>query len=1184
MRPPGARLRFCAFYAVIYCLLPALSFAAGQPARDDRAELNRLSLITTDNYRPNRHEQNREFAEFTSSFGLAFFGGIYTSTALDLKGDIYAKLSSPEMLRYFPKESERRKLAAGVDAQVRKRYLSDGVTNEKANAAIRYAVTDLGSKLIERVMEKEGVKDAGRRAKWGNRLLLPFHACMKETRTYKEGMRCLEAFKKDALLNAGLALGYELVRQEMGASYLKDQPANYRACLKPTAPGAETRVKACVAKSVQTAAFAYGQAKLLETAGKQLPRARAAAVWSRSAPAFKKCLDRASDKNGFAGCGDALASSAGAEIAKEAILLNKQVSGTISGAKEQAAVAEAGRQTFLACATKARETNQRDASGTLNLEACAHPVRMEAGRAVALEVIRQNIQKTSGAPVTVQGTMEKEIAQALRDCWKVDATETKNSDCLRTSVQKLVRTLAGYRLGQELPAELLKKEPGLKEDLLKTADACLVEKLKGNLLAAEDVAERVNACAAPLLRAAALKVAAFRLGETLRGKSKDAKLGARLQKELVDEHFANCLGASPDQAKIASCAGALRRDAGRAVGAALFTENYDEFIESGGGLSTYQVSPAQRTAFLASVNSSLDRCLNAKAKGPEADAEAGLSACFKENIETLALHLGGLEFRRQLRENVSRAQVNEAAMAKDFERDLGACLKEKSDPAASIETFVKHIDACKLRLTKRYTLELGRRELAAAAEENIPATPETKGRRDALVAGLTQGFSTCLDRAEGGSTAAREACTAELKREATRTLVVEATRGQSRKLLNTGELPPLRQRELEKDFAACVKKTNDAEACAKEHVREAAKAIAHIKLHHTMADMLGADYPKLLKELAALEKGYQSCLDAIPGAVVDPPFIKATEACGADLEGKGVGFSQDYLKKLLLTGHQSPRETELSLEAALIVPCLDAIAVKKPFDEDFLKRYDPEGTFEIMAKMVGDYINYDADKAGEDYESVMAQVVTDLQAAGPVEARRKLLQALIERGMVDQLLKSMIRAEVKKKLAELPEADRPPLEVTEILLSKELLDKVLGGKTMEKFRPFMAEKILTPLLLEGKSMKASPQADAIRTLKNQVAESLLEHPDFGGLLLQSTVQKKIDGKAAWGVTKWLAMKFKGYRTLYWSEARDSEKGKVAEAYIRDKVIRPQFMGESTSPEEEAARLAEANRLVEEALK
>ncbi|RZA09305.1 MAG: hypothetical protein EOP11_02155 [Proteobacteria bacterium] len=1157
--------------------------AAPAAAREDRSELNKISLISTDGYNP-RQESGREFSEFTSSFGLTFFGGIYASTALDLKGDIYQKLSAPELQRYFPKESERRAIAAKVDSQVHKRYLSGAITNEMANAAIRYAVTDIGTTLINRVLEKEGVSDAGRRAKWANRLLLPFHTCMRETKVYKEGMRCLEAFKKDALLNVGLSLSHELVRQEMGASYSAAVAPAYITCVRAKSPGADARVKSCVAKGVQSAAYLYGQAKLLETAKKQLGEAKAAAVVKRTAPGFKKCLDRAGDKKGFAACGDDLAARAGAEIAKEAILANPQVSQTIRGGQAQKEVAEAGGRAFQACAAGLVKNGARGPEGSLNLEACVHPVKMEAGRAVALEVIRQNIQKTSGAPVALQSSMDKEIAGALKACWNVSASEAKNSDCLRSSVQKLVRTLASYRLGQELPAGLVAKDPGLKEKLLQGAEKCLAESLSGNLLQASDVAARVNGCAATLVKEAALKVAAYSLKETISGKSKDAGLAAKLQRELVDGRFAACLGPAPESTKVNECAGELRRAGGSAVGQALFSENYEEFIKAGGGPAAYVTTAAAKTAFLTKVNEGLDQCLSSKAKGEAKAAEAGLNACFKASVGELALHLGNLEFRRQLKENVSRARVNADAMAADFSEALGACLAEKSDAGIALEAFIKHLDVCKLRLTKRFALEIGKRELAAAADENMPETPATKVSRKKILDGLIKNFGTCLDSVKPGAALTQEACTASLKREATESLVIAATRGQSRKQLNTGDLPPLSQQALEAEFTACVDKTKDAEGCAVKHVRGTAKAVAHLKLHHTMADMLGADYPKLIEEFNAMETDFNACLVAIPGAKVDDAFVKSTNACADSLEATGVGFSQRYLKNLLLKTRQSEKAANLSLQAALIVPCLDAIAVQKPFDENFLQKYDPEGTFEIMAKMVGDYINYDADKAGDDYETVMAQVLEDLKSAGPVEARRNLLSTLVKRGMVDQLLKSMIRAEIRKSLSELPAKERLPDEVIDQLLSRELLDKALSGPKMAEFRAHMAEKILQPVLLEGKSMKAPAQAEAIRKMKNDVADALLSSVDFGDLLIKSVVQKQIDNQAGWAITKWFAARFTGLRTLYWSEVRGTPKALAAEAFVREKLLKPRFTGERLSEEENEARATEASALVKEALK
>ena len=1158
--------------SILFCIFASLSVA---PAKANPAELNRISLIRTDAYDP-RREQGREFSAFTSSIGLSLFGGLYASTALDIKKEVYDKLSTRDMRAYFPKEAERRQLAARIDGQVRSRFLSRGLSNEIVNAAIRYAVSDMAGTLVRRVMQNEGIKDSKRRELWANRLLIPFHACMKEARIYKEGMRCMEAFQADAVQNVGLAVSHEMVRQEMGAAYAKSSPDVYRRCIKPGQKGGDQRVKACVAMSVGQAAVGYGQAKLKAVAEAQIP-GRGDTIVARTAPAFKACLSKATTKTNFNACADSLTTSGGAEIAFEAILANAQVKENFPTEKARKPVAEAGRKEFVSCANAAKKAGRRDASGALDLEPCAHAVRMEAARRVALEVLRVNIEQTAGAPAAEVARMQKEVAASLGACWKSTAPEDKNSDCLKDSVRKLVSTLASYKLDQELPARLLVKAPNIKADLLRTADGCLQEKLKGNLLEGGDVAGNVKSCAGPLLREAALKIASFQMGEVIQGKSQDPELPRRLEKKFVQEKFGGCLGPSPSDEALARCSLDLRRDAGREVAVALFGEQMDKFLESGGGLKAYGQTEDDKKRFLEAL-------FKNHVKGTNAQAEAGLDACFKTSIERLATHLAGLEFARQVKQHMPDAK-NLPKFTGDFLAEFGACLAEKGPARFPVADYVTNIDACRLRLTKKYTLEMGRRQLAAAFDENLPDEVEgTPEKKRAFVESLTGQFEKCLNKVKAEDYEGRDACAANLRREATRTLVIAATRAQGKKLLNTGELPPAAISALENQYEACIAKSHDADACAKTQVQESAKAVAHLKLHHTMADMLGDDYRRFQPTLEKLEADYRACVDVLPVVKLSEAYVKGMEGCAKDLEDRGVDFSQRYLRDKMVNRRMSDQEKALALSAAEVVPCLNVLAVPKPFDENFMERFDPEGTFDILAKLAGDYINYDAEQAGDDYEAVLRQLVEDLRAAGPKEARKKLLDALIQRGMVDQLLKSMIRAEIKRALAELPPSDRLPDSVVEALLNKDLLNKVMGPELMARFRPFMAERILGPVLIEGKSMKAPAQAAAIGTLKSQIADALLASKDFGDLLVSSAVQKQIDNKAQWAVTKWLATKFMGYRSLYWKDVRDSEKGRRAEEFVRSQVVRPQFSGESISAEEKARRLAEANRLVEEALK
>ncbi|MET5020350.1 hypothetical protein AAHH78_35570, partial [Burkholderia pseudomallei] len=56
----------------------------------------------------------------------------------------------------------------------------------------------------------------------------------------------------------------------------------------------------------------------------------------------------------------------------------------------------------------------------------------------------------------------------------------------------------------------------------------------------------------------------------------------------------------------------------------------------------------------------------------------------------------------------------------NFLSEFRACLAEKRPAKFPVADYVTNIDACRLRLTKKYTLEMGRRQLAAAFDENLP--------------------------------------------------------------------------------------------------------------------------------------------------------------------------------------------------------------------------------------------------------------------------------------------------------------------------------------------------------------------------------------------------------------------------------------------------------------------------------
>lgn len=975
--------------------------------------------------------------------------------------------------------------------------------------------------------------------------------------------------------NIGLGIGYEMVLQEMWPDFTKGVAEGYSKCLFFQGTNLDSRVKPCIVYTMRKAVERFGLAKVAQAAEQQAP-STATALINRVKPAFVECVSKAEDRKAFNECADLLTISAGAEISSEAVNTNAQVLLHFPQASERKVVAQTARNVFTSCMEEEKKTPR---SGNLSTDSCVLRVKLETARAVAHALFASNLKK-QGLPTPTTKKIQSQVSRALDSCWNSTGTLERNNECMRGAVETLVTLVAETKLTSEIPASLTKREPKLRQQLVDSVRACIKNNLPKNLMESTASAKKVEDCAASLLKSAAIKVAAHEIEEVLRGKTTDLKSAGLVVKNLVHKNFSACLGPLPDEKRLAKCSASLKRLAGVEVARLLFKEEIEKFVRENGGLRSFGISQEDQNSYLAELLEKHTKCLVGKVQEDKPEqADAAVDICFKNSIQSLATYLARLVFQKKLKENLPDSKSG-AIISEKFVRDFNSCLKEKEEPAHTVNAYVANISNCSARLRNPYTLEIGKIQLDAALEQNLKGE-DLQEERQRIKSEVLNALSSCIEKLTADDENGRDKCVNQTKKQATLAIAIEATREQTRTFLRVLDLPKEIE-ALERTLAKCLEQQN-ADLCAKEHAQAVAKALGSIKIRSTLADALGEKgFSEIKNELTKAEVAYFSCVDKIPGRKIHDDFIRQLEACGATLEAGGIALVQQHLSVRMERPGESKEEQRIKAEIAIVMPCLDDLLPQSPMKEFAISQIDPEGLLLPIARMIADYVNFDSENADKDFNSILKQLERDLAAAGPKEARVRLLDLLLSSGMLDRMLRSMALSEVRKSLDELPAEDKLPEALKKVLLDKLTIESALNSEAMDKIRPLLTEKILKPVLIDGRSLTDPAQKAAIKILEAEIAGALLDSSQFGSSLVSGAVQKQIDAESRGSLSRWLFTKV-GF-SYDWDKLRQTEAGRQAEKYVKEQMIRPRITGVNLSADEMAKRKKEAARLIKEAVK
>jgi len=1079
----------------IYYLAIGLSLATTSNAIE-REDAHGIPIISTNDYDP-RDENARGLKAFFGGIGLAIVG-----PGKDLKKEILAKMNEPALKEYFPNEQEREEIAEKISDGMQEKYLSEGYNNRNTLGALGFATNELIDTIMKRVLEKEGLKDEFRAEIWSKKILSPYKACMGTARTYSEGGKCGTALETDLVKNMGLAMTYELSRQEFGASLAKPRAKEYSNCLQPERRGANDRVKDCAFQGIKNAAKDFGRLSILEAAKKQVSPKAAEKIAAKVIPEFVRCLNATNDRTGFVKCGDKLLGAAGAELAAEAIRADPRVGSAFSSNQQQIEqIALSGREAFNTCIRENELKNRRDRKGTLLTGNCENFVKMETARFVVLEVLRVSTEKNmASASLRERDQVLKESFEQINQCWNSDKGEKENAPCMRRAAKQLAVGIAREKLGRELPSDALASDPKLRGRLLSNFERCLEKRMPENLFSATNPDAAAESCAGEIFKQAALLVAESKVRSSL-ARVSSVVPGSDDMNPLIDSFvkgaFANCLGDQPDADRLSGCSLKLQKNVASTIAQALLPFKVDEFFRAGGGLEAYGMKPENRQELLNAVIFVNKSCLRTTVKSTNAEeSERQINDCFKLTVRDLALRLGGLELERIAKANgIDDASPTFAELRDGFNTEFGACLDEKKDPSVPLDDYLEALEPCQARITKSLTVKIVKSELSSITRSvftDASSEPERANLEEKLLAS----FDSCMKNA--GSPTEREACVRKLKADATRSLARAGM--ESRALKELGEIPAEIQ-AYGQDLERC--EAEGSEDCARTYLKNSTIILGTKMMHKGLRGELKERFDALQPQTKPLELGFGECVNATDGAI-DQRFLDALGECGLKLTEASLEFLLNNLRAAPSDSDQPKRRPAIAVETpdpkgkelaemmARTMLCLNGQL--SPGNESGLQNIEPESVEAELLQIIGAYVSYALAAANGKFELVLQKVGEDLKSAGPESARRKLLEELVVGGMVDQLLKSMIRSEIDRGLKLLPDDKRPSGDFSKALLDKTNLDKALTLEVMDKVRPLVLNGILEPILLEGRSLKSSPVLKSLRSLKQQSLEALYNSP------------------------------------------------------------------------------------------
>ena len=462
----------------------------------------------------------------------------------------------PVLKRYFPTAAERDALGNGA-RELFEREIGRLDSHEAANKTVQRLTRYMSDAIMNRVFQKMHLTDSARRDEWKNRFAYEVSSCTEMTQTATESLQCVDSFKAAMKPNIGLALVYELSHDNLmstapdASGLMKRLDSQYRKCITPKGD-----LENCVKDTIRAGILDLAMGKVKDTISPLFgKKERLNAAVAAIQPPFDACLKRTLnrediDKTQLQGCIDTLAIDAGSATVSEKLMYDPLLRKHYDE-KTRKKYSIAQQQDFRKCGVQQQAQGNR-ANGVVVLTSCQELVTNNMTYKTAEKVMFEAALK-----IMKNGDLAKTATQvgmtSVNHCWDKYQTSAPREACLRRGVKAVASEIASVLFDKGVGTEYLAARPGQKTVLLDHFDDCVARVMPANISQAKNLSNDLNQCAGPTRRESALDVADFKIRKGGGAYLSSSEMNKLLDQRLSGE-FAQCLGPSPDDEKLKSCA------------------------------------------------------------------------------------------------------------------------------------------------------------------------------------------------------------------------------------------------------------------------------------------------------------------------------------------------------------------------------------------------------------------------------------------------------------------------------------------------------------------------------------------------------------------------------------------------------------------------------------------------------
>ena len=1150
------------------------------------AELDSIALITPTNY-----ERPSSFSQTMKSKMAAGAADLFN---INIEKKVTEKIApyKSDLASYYPKAGE---LDAFVKSTVQagiKKHLNP-VSDQNLIGFYGYLGNNLIGKFADKILEKEGVTDPARRQLWVNKMTEPFNDCISTSlNSQYDASHCIDALSASLVPSAGIGIVYELSRASLNSAlpaiertpFNKSQADLYKSCIVKTKSTA-TDVKNCALSSMKT-----GVSKVTDISLTKTIREKASSkangnlikktVWIN----FDSCVDKVGSNitskvtytDQFMGCIDNLVQSTGSLLVEDKISNTPAVKDAMSAAEVRKLASDKSAQ-FKTCAEAQKKKGARD-DGMLDISPCENAITNE----VTYKVVSATLKNTAKTSLKSDKAMSIKVGNegvALLDkCWSNQQTPSARENCLRKTILTFSQNVATIKLNEAIPAGM----PG-KSDLNKSSVSdlakCLDKTLPDNISEAPDLNKRLGSCTGKLTRTVAMKVADHQIRDTAKGNLTNAEADA-LVKNLVQGEFSKCIGDSPEDDELEKCSNSLTIKAAKQISSTSFSKEVYGYLAKSGGLSALGLTKAQVDTFISNLTKSNNECIDKKTTGVVMDQ---VNSCIKGSVKKIAFFFGETQFNKSVGNMYAGRDADKKTVENQFKKALGDCLGTKDGKEFSISDYTKNLYTCSDKVSSSTTMLVGQDQIDTSLNDYLKDRPgmDLSEKRATIRKTLMTNFQSCMAKETK-----QDKCVDSLKREATKSIVVNYGRVETQVQLNAAKTPSA-LRPVEDEFMACADKDLAGDAlsahldeCTKNFAINFAKQLGALKLNFLLKGALGtADFNAQKADIDDSIAKYNKCLDDLkqyPMAQVTAKLSVCTDA----LTNRGMSIVRSNINNWMTTEQKDAATLMIKREFSTFLPCLSALLPSSPYTQQMQQNID--SSVKPLAILLSHYIEYNPENAKHTLDGIIKNLSVDLNdVAKTKKAKQDLLDFLYQSGGLDQFLKAIVRGTVKDSLAGISEKD-VPMELRDVLLKKENFEEIFNTPEGSRIKDTVMEKILKPALVDGADMSGPGFKANMDAIKDNVVKLLIDAPSFGEKAIKMSIQNQINEMG--GVTKFFAKTLYGGDALLWEKVRLTEDGKKAEAYIKQYVLEPKFKGTVQTDEEKKKAMKEAEKLVTKAVK